>query len=380
MQEFNLESFSDFIKTTLFEVMSVDDYILVIEELFGIRPTKTTSSFITYHSFCHHEDERKGGENLSLKIETMMFTCYSHCGSMDLLKLVQTRYELIGEPKKPYKCMQLICQTCGIPFEFNATEELKPIDYDWKRELGKYTKKGKKTIDNSEIKVYDDKVLNYFPKVYHDDWVNYGISEQTLDKFDIRWYPYKSQIIIPVRDRLSNLRGIRVRNMNDKLIEEGCPRYMPLQMLDNTMYKFATNGMLYGEYQNEAEIRQRKECWLVESEKSCLRIDTLMNGKGIALGMMGSALSDDNVRYILSLEISKLVILADSDFHEMSEDDEDWVKFEQKILKLCEKFTPYCKVEVVFNNIGIKDAYKWSVTDFTVEQFKEMWKNRVRVN
>ena len=33
MQEFNLELFSDFIKTTLFENMSVEDYILVIEEV-----------------------------------------------------------------------------------------------------------------------------------------------------------------------------------------------------------------------------------------------------------------------------------------------------------------------------------------------------------
>jgi len=380
MQEFNLESFSDFIKTTLFEVMSVDDYILVIEELFGIRPTKTTSSFITYHSFCHNENERKGGENLSLKIDTMMFTCYSHCGSMDLLKLVQTRYELIGEPKKPYKCMQLICKACGIPFEFEqSNDEQKVIDYDWKKEIGRY-RKGKKSIDNSEIKVYDDKVLNYFPKVYHDDWINYGISEQTLDKFNIHWYQYKQQIIIPCYNHFGQLVGCRVRNMNEKLIEDGTPRYMPLFFLNGDDMKFPTNSILYGECQNEDEIKRQKVCYLCESEKSVLKLDTLMNGKGIALGMMGSALSDENVRYILSLEINKLVILADSDFHDMSDEDEDWIKFEQKILKLCEKFTPYCKVEVVFNNIGIKDAYKWSMTDFTVEQFKEMWKNRVRVN
>lgn len=150
MQEFNIDAYSEFIKTTLFENMTVEDYILVIEELFDIRPTKITSSFVTYHSFCHHENERQGGENLSLKIDTMMFTCYSHCGSMDLLKLVQTRYDLIGEPKKPYKCMQLICKVCGIPFEFEqSNDEQKPIDYDWKRELGKYTRKGKKNIDNS---------------------------------------------------------------------------------------------------------------------------------------------------------------------------------------------------------------------------------------
>ena len=380
MQEFDLDAFSDFIKRILFEELTVDDYILVIDELFGIRPIKTSGSFITYHSFCHNECERQGGGNLSLKVESMKYTCYSHCGTMDLLELVKKRYELLGEKKSSYKCMQLICQACGAPFEFAPSDtEQKVIEYDWKKDLGKY-KKGKKSLDNREIKVYNDDVLNYFPKVYHTDWIEYGISEQTLDKFDIRWYPYRQQIVIPVRDRLGNLHGIRVRNMDERLIEDGCPRYMPLQMLDNTMYKFPTNGLLFGEYQNEAEIKRRKECWLVESEKSVLKLDTLMNGKGIALGMMGSALSDDNVRYILSLEINKLIILADSDFHEMSEDDEDWIKFEQKILKLCDKFTPYCKVEVIFNNIGIKDAYKWSVTDFTIEQFKLMYKNRVRVN
>ena len=166
MQEFNLDAFSDFIKRILLEELTVDDYILVIEELFGIRPIKTSGSFITYHSFCHNEYERQGGGNLSLKIDTMMFTCYSHCGSMDLLKLVQTRYDLINEPKKPYKCMQLICQVCGIPFEFEQSrDEVKVIEYDWKRDIGRY-RKGKKPIENSEIKVYNDDVLEYFPKVY----------------------------------------------------------------------------------------------------------------------------------------------------------------------------------------------------------------------
>lgn len=378
MQEFNIDAFNNFIHDLLENRMTDDDYTLVMDELGFPKPHGTNP--IMYKTGCHNVDFSRAKYNLAYYPETRSFYCFSECSkSYNILDLVKTRFELIGDSKSTYKCVQWICQVCSIPFEFADTEQ-KVIEYDWKKDIGKY-RKGKKSIDNSEIKVYDDKVLNYFPKVWHDDWVNgYGISEQTLDKFDIRWYPYRQQIVIPVRDRLNNLRGIRVRNMNDKLIEEGCPRYMPLQMLDNTMYKFPTNSVMYGEYQNEAEIRRRKECWLVESEKSCLMIDTLMNGKGIALGMMGSALSDENVKYILSLEISKLIILADSDFHEMSEDDEDWVKFEQKIMKLCDKFTPYCKVEVIFNNIEIKDAYKWSVTDFTVEQFKQMWKNRVKIN
>ena len=149
MQEFNLESFSDFIKKVQFEDMSVDDYVLVIEELFDIRPTKRSSSFITYHSFCHNEYERQGGENLSLKIETKMFTCYSHCGSMDLLKLVQMRYELIGEPKKPYKCMQLICQACDIPFEFDVKEEQRLSNTTGKKICRSIRKARKRLTSNS---------------------------------------------------------------------------------------------------------------------------------------------------------------------------------------------------------------------------------------
>ena len=376
MQEFNLELFSDFIKTTLFENMSVEDYVLVIEKLFDIRPTKITSSFVTYHSFCHHEYERQGGENLSLKIESMMFTCYSHCGSMDLLKLVKTRYDLIGEDKTSYKCMQEICQICSIPFDFAETEQ-RVIEYDWKKDIGRY-RKGKKSIDNSEIKVYDDKVLNYFPKVYHSDWIGYGISEQTLDKFEIRYYPYRQQIVIPCYNHLGQLVGCRVRNMNDKLIEDGCPRYMPLIFLNGDKMNFPTNSILFGEYQNETEIRKQKTLYLAESEKSVLKLDTLMNGKGIGLGMMGSAISDENIRYILSLGVNIIRLCPDNDFREFG--DEDYKLFEMKTIKLAERFLPFCKVEVIFNNVGIKNMYKASPFDFTMEQFKEMYRSRIKLN
>lgn len=377
MQEFNLESFSDFIKKVQFQIMSVEDYILVIEELFDIRPTKRSSSFITYHSFCHNEYERQGGENLSLKIETMMFTCYSHCGSFDLLELVKKRYKLLNEEKSAYKCMKLICGVCDIDFEFDVNEEQKVIEYDWRKDLGKY-KKGKKKIDSGEIKVYNDKILNYFPKVYHTDWIDdYGISKETMEKFDIRWYPYRSQIIIPVRDRLNNLRGIRVRNMNDKLIEEGCPRYMPLQILDNTTFKFPTNNLLFGEYQNEKNIVKNKEVWIIESEKGLLKFDTWTNGNSNALAMMGSSISDDNIKYILSLNVSKVILMLDSDYKEYG--DEEFKAFEKKVMTLAKRLTPYVVVECLYNNLRY-DAYKFSPTDYTKEQFKELWKNKERLN
>lgn len=377
MQEFNISAFSEFIKSVQFEIMSVDDYILVIDELFDTRPKNRSGKFISFKSMCHNVDLHKCKYNLALNTENMIFTCYSSCGSFDLLELVKKRYELIGESHKSYKCMQLICGICGIPFEFNSTEEVKVVEYDWKKEMGKYVK-GKKVVDN-EIKVYDDSILNYFPKIYHSEWVDeYGISQETMEKFDIRWYPYKNSILLPCYDKLGRLRGIRTRVMDEIAIENGSPRYIPLTTIDGTTYKFGTGGMLYGEYQNEEEIRKQKVCYIFESEKSNLRLDTLMNGKGVGLSMMGSNMSDTNIMYILSLEVSTVRICPDNDFLEFGDD--KYKEFEKKVMKLAQRFTPFVKVEVIFNNIGIKNMYKASPFDFTVEQFKEMYKNRVRLN
>ena len=91
-----------------------------------------------------------------------------------------------------------------------------------------------------------------------------------MEKFNIRWYPYKQQIVIPCYNHLGQLVGTRVRNMNEQVIEEGIPRYMPLFFLNGDDMKFPTNSILFGEYQNEAEIRKQRCCYLCESEKSYL--------------------------------------------------------------------------------------------------------------
>lgn len=103
-----------------------------------------------------------------------------------------------------------------------------------------------------------------------------------------------------------------------------------------------------------------------------------MNGKGIALGMMGSAISDENIRYILSLGVNIIRLCPDNDFREFGDD--DYELFEMKTIKLAERFLPFCKVEVIFNNVGIKNMYKASPFDFTMEQFKEMYRSRIKLN
>ena len=373
MQEFNIDAFNNFIHDLLENRMTDDDYTLVMEELGFPRPHGTNP--IMYKSGCHNVDFSRAKNNLAYYPETRSFYCFSECQkSFNILDLVKTRFELIGDSKTTYKCVQWICSTCGIPFEFADTEQ-KVIEYDWKKDIGHY-RKGKKSIDNSEIKVYDDDVLNYFPKVWHDDWINYGISEQTLDKFNIRWYPYKNSILIPCYDRLRRLRGIRTRVMDEIAIENGSPRYIPLTTIDGTTYKFSTGGMLYGEYQNEKNVVESKELWLCEGEKTVMKFDTWTNGKSNAMAMMGSSISDESIMYILSLGVVKVVLMLDSDYKEYG--GEEFQAFEKKVMKLASRLTPYVTVDCLYNNLGY-DAYKFSPTDYTKEQFKALWKSKERL-
>jgi len=373
MQEFNIESFNNFILRVLNDIMTDDDYSLVMDEIGFPKPHGTNP--IMYKTGCHNVDFSHAKYNLAYYPETRSFYCFSECQkSFNILDLVKTRFELIGDGKTTYKCVQWICQICSIPFDFADTEQ-KVIEYDWKKDLYKY-RKGKKNIDKQEIKVYDDTILNYFPKIYHTNWLSYGISEQSMDKFNLRYYPYKNSILLPCYDRLGRLRGIRTRVMDEIAIENGSPRYIPLTTIDGTTYKFSTGGMLYGEYQNENNVKESKELWLCESEKAIMKFDTWTNGKSNAMAMMGSSISDESIMYILSLGVVKVILMLDSDYKEYG--DEEFQVFEKKIMKLASRLTPYVTVYCLYNNLGY-DAYKFSPTDYTKEQFKELWKSKERL-
>ena len=378
MQEFNIDAFSDFIKTTLFETMTVEDYILVIEELFDIRPISISSTAVKYHSFCHNVNPRDGGGNLSLKVDTLRFKCFSRCGdSMDLLSLVKRRYDLLNENKSLYKCMQSICSICSIPFEFSNEEE-RVIEYDWKKDLSKY-RKGKKSIDKSEIKVYDDGVLNYFPKLYHESWINDNISIEVMEQYEICFYPYRNAILIPCRNIKGELIGIRMRLLDPNSEH----KYFPLYMLDGSTYKFPTNDCFYGIYQAKDAIKKHKRAVLVEAEKGHLQGATYYGIEdNVIIGNYGRGMSDKKRNMLLELGITELCIAYDFDYSKVGEynSDGEWIKteefikFEESIMRNAEYFHGYCKVTALVSYGGHK--LKDCATDNGKEWYEKLFEGR----
>ena len=373
MTEQEYEAFKNFIHELLYERMTLDDYEIIMRRLGANKRGDR------YNTICHNING--GGYNLAFNKETRSFCCFSECScSYSLLSLIKKRRELLGEPCSTYQSLKWLCNELGI--EFNFKEEVRQVNtniYKWQNSLLKYTKNKNKNI---ELRVYNKKILNYFPKIYHTDWIDYGISEEVLDKYNIGWYNYKQQITIPCYRQNGDLIGIRVRNMNPEIDI----KYIPLQLLDGTEFNFPTNEVFYGENFNWTNVQRTKSVILVESEKTVMKYESWYGAKNnICLGLYGSVLSNAKLKKLLSWNCETFYICLDSDFEsiEYSNNDEkitSYEKFEKKVMNIYNKLKPYAKsIYVIYNNLGFENCYKYSITDYTREQFEKIWNNKEKI-
>ena len=373
MTEQEYEAFKNFIHELLYERMTLDDYEIIMRRLGANKRGDR------YNTICHNING--GGYNLAFNKETRSFCCFSECScSYSLLSLIKKRRELLGEPCSTYQSLKWLCNELGI--EFNFKEEVKQVNtniYKWQNSLLKYTKNKNKNI---ELRVYNKKILNYFPKIYHTDWIDYGISEEVLDKYNIGWYNYKQQITIPCYRQNGDLIGIRVRNMNPEIDI----KYIPLQLLDGTEFNFPTNEVFYGENFNWTNVQRTKSVILVESEKTVMKYESWYGAKNnICLGLYGSVLSNAKLKKLLSWNCETFYICLDSDFESIEYSNNDgkitsYEKFEKKVMNIYNKLKPYAKsVYVIYNNLGFENCYKYSITDYTREQFEKIWNNKEKI-
>lgn len=321
---------------------------------------------------CHNLDVKNAHPNLKFNVNNKIFTCFSGCNcSYNIYTLLQKRFALIGKSNRSVDVLKYICDFKGIEFKFSVnTNTTNTSDKsNWKKILSKYNKEVK---EYNKV-VYNKQDLDLFPKKYHTDWLDYGISEEVLDKYNIRYYDYKSQIVIPCNDKVGDFIGARIRNMNP----EEKIKYKPLKTLNGTLYSFPTEYYLYGENFNLERIKKRKEVWLVEAEKSVLKAETWFEDDNVALGLYGLNLTPQKLKTILSTGANVAVIMIDSDFHEIG--DEDYDKFYNNVMKMAQLLKPYMTVYVCYNNQGY-DGYKYSPFDFTREQFGILYENKEEIS
>lgn len=371
MTEQQYEQFKEFINKVLYEQMTEDDYRIVMNRL------NTHSRGNRFQTCCHNAIPSEGGYNLAFNPTTKSFYCFSSCNcSYSLLSLVKKHKELTEGKCSTWSAMKWICEQLNIPFDF--TEEVKQVNtniYKWQNYLLKYTKN--KSITTNQV--YDKSVLNYLTPCYYEPWLIEGMTKETLDKFDIRWYDYLKQVVIPVFDEEGNFIGTHCRNTNPDLVNLGL-KYIPLKLLDGTEYKFQMGLVLYGLNMNKADIERTRTVILFESPKSVMLMDGFYD-YNISVGMFGMNLQKAKLKLLLKYGVNKFVIALDRQYQNVTIDGEytkEFLKYREKVDRIIDVIKPYAQeISVVWDNDEDRLLdYKDAPCDKGKEVWEKLYKQR----
>ena len=299
--------------------------------------------------------------------------------AFDIFELIKERQRLLGNKYNFTDCIRFVCESIGLDYNSDTphTSTTNFVNSNLKR----FTQTSKQV----ELKVYDDTILDKFEDKYHQSWVDDNISIETMEKYNIKYYQFGNQIIIPCYNENNELIGIRARNVDP---EASC-KYVPYKDLnwrngDNGWYKFNVGSTFYGLNHNTEAIKRTRKVIICESEKAVMQGDTYFGDNNIILGMYGSAMTTTKRDIVLDLGVDEVIIAIDFDYDEESYHDEEtyenlteWELYENKVYKIADKFKGWCKVSVI---IDYNPLYNGACpTDYGKKDFIKLYKNRLEI-
>lgn len=338
-----------------------------IMQALGIPAYSENKEQIIYFSGDKNKDALKGSPKLYFYKDSQIYFGYTSSRSYDIISLVQTRLALLKQPCSFLDACQFILDTTNINPDSISHVKKEGHVYDWSN-LEKFIKIRKY---GSALKEYPRSIIDTLPAYFPNSWYDEGISESTMEKYQIRYYERCNQTVIPCFDDEARLVGVRVRNWDKDRVEQA--KYMPLVTLDGTCYKFNTNQVFYGINYNKPEIERTGKVIIVESEKAVMKLDTYMGRHNIALGMYGSNLGIQRRNQLLKMGVNTVSYVVDNDF--IGQDDEFFEQWREKIQHFIKLWDGFCRVEIVWDNLGLLGP-KENATDRTKEVWEQLWENR----
>ena len=333
-----------------------EDNVIILMDSLGADFNYQSQDQIRFKSICHNSNSYK----LYYFINTNSFYCFREGKSFDAISLVQHVKHLDFNQAVSYICSVLHLQVGQI-------EQNEQLD-NW-AELRRFLPNAEPEPD--KLLTYDKSILSLFDHLYPQEWLDYGISADILDKFGIGWYARQACISIPVMFN-GQLVGVRGRYTREQDIAKG--KYRPICTLDGQVLKFPSSACLYGHDQNKAAIEKSRQVVLFESEKSVLKAPSYNLHNSLAV--FGSNINKQHIQLLLELGVNDVVLAFDSDYKQVGDD--EFKFFVVKMKKLVAKLKPYFSISIVYNNQGY-DMYKCNMMDIPYDQAMKLWESRVKI-
>ena len=353
----------------LINQLTLEMYEILFKEMGIPIYSKAKDKWVLYTA-CHNKNPLSGSPKLYFYLDTKVFVCYTGCNSsFNIVSLTMKRLALMGEDGGFLNAVNFILSKTGLDKSAISRINPKKNTYDWEKDFSKFIR-FKNGV--SELPIYDKSILDQLDKAIPAQWLDEGISPETLIKYQIGYYPRISATTIPMFGNEGELHGIRVREWNPEIIES-YGKYHPLALLDGTVYKFPTNAILYGLNYNWPNIEQTGQVWICEGEKGVMKLDTFYGDKSCAVAMLGNNLGINRRNTLIKYGVKDVVLVVDCDF--IGKDDEEFEKWKKHILKQAELWKGYAKVSVVFDD-GEVLGPKENATDKDFETWLKLYEER----
>lgn len=365
------------------EKLTINNLKDIMSDLYGCSYKTDKQGNIMFESVCHNSHSHKLYCYKDVNdegITTYNFHCYVCQIHGDIISIIET---LSGYDFN--SALKIVGDYVGV----DVTKQKKLLGIKRrKREntdlefLTIYTKKPRKSrIIETQ---YNDNILYEFDEVYPLCWQHEAIDGVTADKFDIRYDHNRQRAIIPARNIKGELIGVRVRNFDEKSVENGF-KYLPLDYQGKS-YRFATGSTLYGIYENQDVIRRKRKVLLVEAEKGCMQVDSYYEGECFALAIYGSNFSRVQMQMLLDLGVTEVILGFDKEYcedyygeeYKNSKEQRLMFAYFEKLKKICKMLMSYVTVSIVIdfdNLLELKDA----PTDKGKQVFEKLYQDRVTI-
>lgn len=344
--------------------LTLEHIIEILEDL-GAEPRQSSNlNEILCKTICHNGNSHK----LYLYKDSLNFHCYTNCGSMDILQIIQNVLDYSLGQAINYIREKFGFYSSSFHYGFDNTVHTDDLEI-----INSFVEKRQIVKEETwkPFNVIDESILSEYYDFYHPSFYEDGVSYEVLNKFEIKYDILNYRVIIPHRNKDGNLIAIRCRNLDEELVESG-KKYTPI-IHNGKLLSAPTKQYLYGLYQNESNIRLCKKVILVESEKAVMQYETMFPNSNITLALSSSHLSDFQIEILKDLEIEEVIIALDKEYEYAGTDEE--TLYANKLKKTIVDRLNFCTVSILWDVKGLLNK-KDSPLDKGKDVFIDLFLNR----
>ena len=300
----------------------------------------------------------KNKTSIAIKKDTLKTKIFQSGGEIirgDIITLVMTikNISFVEANKHLHKLLGLKYQYKNNK-KINKQEENKSDPL----EIFKKIKRKRNSVNIQDIEIYDSTIIEEYTPLPHINWIREGILPFTCETFSIGYSFKKNRIVIPWHywsGTENDIVGVMGRSI---LSSEQCdilniPKYLPLKAFPKSLH-------IYGLQQNYKNIINSELVYVLESEKSVLKLHSRGIKNAVAIG--SHCLSSEQIKILIGLNV-EIVICYDKDINL------DYV------LNECKRFKYIRKCSYIFDEWDLLKE-KESPADKHWKIFKFMSKHR----